>query len=521
MSSCTSLPLVACHSMEKTCKKCANLYAKENIASHSILANVILLSLTSHLTFIACEKLLRKMLIRDPTKRSSLDFLVSDPWINDGYNSSPIVMTVQEEQVAEDPLILKIMETKLHVDKGAIVRGLKDNVYDETMAIYFLLWQEKLRNGEAGVIKIGEQLALKDYHPAPTSPEAVRPASATTRRPKEETSSSSAASTPVTQRRPSSRAAPPSPSSGAATVSVPENANVPKDESSAAADAAAKQRVRRRNTLAGDTDIKKLAENDPEEAAMLKKLQTLQMSGAESGNKQQSSGQSALSSSMNAGDRKRPSTSGSTPSTPAQLRSALRQAAPAVNTVIEEDGDGHNATLPTQVNFATTSNTPNQASQDVSQDRQPVRKRTNTITGIFRLRRNTDASEKPPVANVEDVDSSSATASSIVNADPSKPRSLRFTFNSSTTSSKAPDDIVQVVTLACAKTHIKYKPISRYVIECTCAGTSVGNETVVFEVEICKLPRLKNLHGLKFKRVDGSSASYKDFCERLLASIQL
>jgi hypothetical protein len=43
---------------------------------------------------------------------------------------------------------------------------------------------------------------------------------------------------------------------------------------------------------------------------------------------------------------------------------------------------------------------------------------------------------------------------------------------------------------------------------------------VVFQVEVCRLPRL-NMHGLHLKRISGSVWSYKKICNKLLSLIQL
>ncbi|KAJ3277257.1 Map microtubule affinity-regulating kinase, partial [Blyttiomyces sp. JEL0837] len=106
-------------------------------------------------------------------------------------------------------------------------------------------------------------------------------------------------------------------------------------------------------------------------------------------------------------------------------------------------------------------------------------------------------------------------------ADDNKPRSLRFTFNSNTTSSKPPDEIIGQVVAACDKHGVHHRLTSRFLVECFWTGTgpSAGKDGVKFEIEVCKLPRLKNLHGLRFKRVGGSSGDYKDICEKLLAGI--
>ncbi|KAI8808612.1 KA1 domain/Ssp2 C-terminal domain-containing protein, partial [Cladochytrium replicatum] len=101
-----------------------------------------------------------------------------------------------------------------------------------------------------------------------------------------------------------------------------------------------------------------------------------------------------------------------------------------------------------------------------------------------------------------------------------KPRSLRFTFNSNTTSSRPPDEIMHEVISACDRFGITHRLTSRFLLDCQCASVPgsapiPGNDIVKIEIEICKLPRLKNLHGLRFKRVGGSSAEYKEVCEKI------
>ncbi|KAJ3231058.1 Map microtubule affinity-regulating kinase [Chytriomyces hyalinus] len=103
--------------------------------------------------------------------------------------------------------------------------------------------------------------------------------------------------------------------------------------------------------------------------------------------------------------------------------------------------------------------------------------------------------------------------------DANKPRSLRFTFNSNTTSSKLPDEIIGEVTSAMNKHGITYTAVTRYLLECISSGP--GRESVKFEIEVCKLPRLKSLFGLRFKRLSGASSDYKDVCEKILATVVL
>ena len=102
---------------------------------------------------------------------------------------------------------------------------------------------------------------------------------------------------------------------------------------------------------------------------------------------------------------------------------------------------------------------------------------------------------------------------------PGEPRSLRFTFNCETTSSKAPDEIMREVVNACIKLKIVHKVMTKFLLECSSEGTS--KEQIKFEVEVCKLPRLKNLHGLRFKRITGTATEYKDFCKQIIDLVKL
>jgi len=152
------------------------------------------------------------------------------------------------------------------------------------------------------------------------------------------------------------------------------------------------------------------------------------------------------------------------------------------------------------------------------------RKRNNTIVGILRdrIRRPSELnpSMSPSESKGNDINSSGEMGY-VAPGDENKPRSLRFTFNSNTTSSKQPDDIIAEIMKACNKLAVTQKLTSKYLIECAWNNPASGKETTRLEIEVCKLPRLNNLHALRFKRLGGSSSDYKEICEKLLAAIQL
>lgn len=166
------------------------------------------------------------------------------------------------------------------------------------------------------------------------------------------------------------------------------------------------------------------------------------------------------------------------------------------------------------------------------------RKRHNTIVGLLRntIRRQPEDTGSPTSPNISEkydfptgsvVSTTASISAAATTSEPgtaAKPRSLRFTFNSNTTSSKPPDEVVTEVLAAAGKHGIQHRLVSPYLIECSAPSQgppAPGKESLKFEIEICKLPRLRNLHGLRFKRVSGSSSDYKDICEMLLAAVAL
>ena len=434
-----------------------------------------------------------------------MDILIDDPWLNEGYDSSPITQSVPEQLVTEDPLILNIMETKFGVDREPILKGLREDVFDDTMAIYALLWNEKQRNGEPAVLKISEQMAFKNAPSTPTSPtgtEAPRapvaapPQAATILEEEGSTDHLHHAATAGTATGTGAAAA------EGTSSPVPVARSLARDKTKAG----------RRVTVGGEEDVKKMADDKNNEADALKKLKDLQLKDEKT---------SAASPPVVPRIREEPSAGGR----PRPISVAVPNEAFVPQTVVAEIKAGEHP----QSDSGSIKGTAGTA------DKVEGRKRTNTITGLLKIRpravtnQPTSTTDQPTSTDVEapgsplvgqDEDSQSSISGA---GNDQKPRSLRFTFNSNTTSSKPPDDIMQEILNACQKHNIKTRLISRYLMECTAPPVNnlPGAEAVKIEIEVCKLPRLKNLHGLRFKRTTGSSADYKTVSEQILTAVQL
>ncbi|KAI9006042.1 kinase-like domain-containing protein [Gaertneriomyces semiglobifer] len=98
------------------------------------------------------------------------------------------------------------------------------------------------------------------------------------------------------------------------------------------------------------------------------------------------------------------------------------------------------------------------------------------------------------------------------NGQKSEPRVLRFTFSVSTTSTKEPDAILTEVLRVLSEAGVKYE-VSGFAANCSFSGLE-------FEMEVCKLPRL-NVNGLRFKRNSGDSWAYKNLLTELIGKMNL
>ncbi|KAL2911871.1 hypothetical protein HK105_208654 [Polyrhizophydium stewartii] len=444
----------------------------------------------------SCEKLLRKFLVRDPIKRASLEMLIDDPWINESYGDSPI-STDLSQKVEEDESVIKIIEAKYKVDRETVVQALRDNVYNDIAAVYYLLYYEKTtRDSVAADINAPDIIQM-------TSPT----------RAKESSTSPGAAKAPQMMRIDEDGV-------------LPSNPEPPRPAPAAAAPAATTTTTtssrRRRATVGADAEHK-ASDNEAESTEQLKKI--TKDSAAHAPAHKDAAPPPAKEQLVAPVPEARPMTAAA--ALPTQAPHGHAVASVASPQALMPSAAAHSAGTAAGEGepFGSGQSGPAAAANAAVNNN---RKRHNTIVGILRgqMKRATDGTGAPG-----GIPEGAATGGSgdAVGEDANKPRSLRFTFNSNTTSSKPPDEIIAEVIKVCTKHEISYRPTSRYLLECSWAtpgaGASpagaAGKEAVKFEIEVCKLPRLNNLHGLRFKRVGGSSADYKEICEKILSSISL
>eukprot|EP00051_Salpingoeca_urceolata_P000845 m.36549 g.36549 ORF g.36549 m.36549 type:complete len:644 (+) comp11032_c0_seq1:94-2025(+) len=108
---------------------------------------------------------------------------------------------------------------------------------------------------------------------------------------------------------------------------------------------------------------------------------------------------------------------------------------------------------------------------------------------------------------------SSAAASERSSPSPKKPRSLRFTFSMSNTSPRPAEEIIAEIKRVLKANQIEYSQPEPFMLNC-------GHGSVLFEIEVCKLPRL-SMNGVRHKRLAGQSLGYKNICSKILNEINI
>ncbi|KAJ3339763.1 Map microtubule affinity-regulating kinase [Entophlyctis luteolus] len=474
-----------------------------------------------------CEKLLRKFLIRDPYKRASLEFLNDDAWINDGYAESPIARDMSVP-VHEDDAIIRILESKYNIPADSVVKCLRENIYDDVAAMYYLLYYEKhsrSRRPSENVAAV-PAIQISGNNGGSNGPPLASPADG---------ARSAAAAVPSGGAHVYSASARPSGTGGASAqgagqlhAGTADASGIPTPQ--LRTQSPAMKDKRRRFTVGSENDAAKISDDTSDspktsgaanvpviietiEESRLLGAHVVPMDTSRLNNISPGESQDKYD------DRKR--------------------------AIIAVSASPNSFRADKLAAMAASKNQQAGAAADGSDDQMNTRKRGTTISGLFRsVRRTSDVSAIMPMvpmlkdrtvaansnnegpretlANVAVDDSVSGIDNMMAQMKTDdKPRSLRFTFNSNTTSSKPPNEIAKGVVAALEKNGVTYNIVTPYLMECFWANPTAGKDGVKFEVEICKLPRLKNLHGLRFKRLAGTSADYKDICEKVFGSAGL
>ena len=88
-----------------------------------------------------CENLLKRFLVLNPVKRSTLDQIMMDRWMNIGYEDDNMRPYSGQPPSAEpiDPVRVDIIASKLHLSNQEVERSIVERKFDESYAFYHIL----------------------------------------------------------------------------------------------------------------------------------------------------------------------------------------------------------------------------------------------------------------------------------------------------------------------------------------------------------------------------------------------
>uniref|UniRef100_A0A673I5V0 non-specific serine/threonine protein kinase n=1 Tax=Sinocyclocheilus rhinocerous TaxID=307959 RepID=A0A673I5V0_9TELE len=493
-----------------------------------------------------CENLLKKFLILNPTKRGSLEQIMKDRWMNVGHEDDELKPYIEPQPDYKDPRRTDMM-LQMGFSQEEIEESLIKQKYNEVMATYLLL---DYRNSE---LDEGVNLSLKP-------------------RPGSDLTNSNGPSPPhMVQRSVSSTQKPVRRSTdqgeriGSSYSKRPQGENKHRVEDSGRKGSSSSTKVppspvisseRKKSSTPSTNSILSTGTSRSRNSPVSERATLGVQNGKDSLNTPGSRASTAsagavLSSSSSSRTRHHKSLSTSAhpcpadlhshrPSDPPQRAPGASPSAHNISSAAGTDRTNFPRGVPTRNTFhlgqqrgardqqgSPYHGTPASPSlsHGNSQQRRPA------ASGIFSkftskfVRRNLSLRFPRSVGPEDDNKDSSpgggtppaAPVSSL--RDQAKPRSLRFTWSMKTTSSMEPGEMMKEIRKVLDANSCEYELRECYMLLCM-AGNPARDDFVQWEMEVCKLPRL-SLNGVRFKRISGTSISFKNIASKIANELKL
>eukprot|EP00128_Syssomonas_multiformis_P011563 Colp12_sorted_trinity150504_noHs@36419 len=425
-----------------------------------------------------CENLLKKFLNINPQQRATLDVIMQDKWMNIGYEDQPLKYLEPPPETFDDEDRIDQM-IKMGFTRDEIKESMENQVYDHIAATYFLLKDKKSveQANQLNLPKKDEAATGGSSPAAPLRPQSSRPRISDSKRGLEKLDEDSALVTDSPKIIPAFKGRESEITASTASPTM-----------SPAAGGAAAGKIHKRRHTVNTTAAPALADLEPEALSPLATSLVDSVKGKAP----------AVPPSKPLGQKK--STEG--------LDSLHPPAAPATS-LQKPEKSVHEEDMSEETEKITDNGGDDAAAGSQTPDgrgRPPAQRRARRATF-------NGEQSKAPGGLLNQLKAALGGGSKQSSDDRLKPRSLRFTFNMQTTSTKEPHEILDEIKRVIAENGITYTQNEPFLLMCT-------KKEVQWEMEVCKLPRL-SLNGVRYKRIAGNPVLYKNICTSIIEQMQL